>query len=50
MNDRFSYGVSVSRGQGVVRQEQMGSRIYWDDAETDETNPSREAGHIPVMH
>ena len=37
MNDRFSYGVSVSRGQGVVRQEQMGSRIYWDDAETDET-------------
>ena len=35
-NDRYSYGVSAARGSGVVRQEQMGARAYWDDSETDD--------------
>ena len=35
-SDRYSYGISAARGSGIVRQEQMGQRAYWDDAETDE--------------
>jgi hypothetical protein len=34
MSDRVSYAISASRGAGVVRQEQMGQRVYWDDDET----------------
>jgi hypothetical protein len=36
MSDRVSYAISASRGAGVVRQEQMGKRVYWDDDETPE--------------
>ena len=34
-SDRFSYGITGSRGEGIVRQEQAGERLYWDDEETD---------------
>lgn len=34
MSDRVSYAISASRSVGIVRQEQMGSRVVWDDGET----------------
>lgn len=35
-NDRHSFGLAASRGSGVVRQEQMGARAYWDDDDTED--------------
>lgn len=34
MSDRISYAVSASRSVGIVRQEQAGNRVFWDDEET----------------
>ena len=34
-SDRFSYGITGSRGEGIVRQEQAGQRLTWDDEETE---------------